>query len=305
MQNILSPEHIATLIDRAWAVSVVFIPRLVAAILILLIAVFVARRLAKGVSRLMAGAGHVDATLRLVLSETLRYAIIVLALVAALEQIGIKATSVLAVLGAAGLAIGLALQGTLSNIAAGVMLLWLRPFRIGDYVEVNNVPGLGGTVRAIGLFTCELQAYDGLYLFVPNSALWNVALRNFSRNANRLIAWSITVPQPIDPNKACAALKALARNESRILKSPEPIAFVDKITADSHQLDFSVWTDPSHAGALQRELPDRLRQVVVEGVENPPAVQITRIVPPEADPSRLTDVERAAPSSPAHHRFLR
>src|SRR6185437_12681743 len=113
-----------------------------------LVAVFIARRLAVAISRLMQRTGHIDATLQVVVSQTLRYAVIVLALVMALEQIGIKATSVLAVLGAAGLAIGLALQGTLSNIAAGVMLLWLRPFRIGDFIEVGNH---AGAVEEIGL----------------------------------------------------------------------------------------------------------------------------------------------------------
>src|SRR5919107_345073 len=112
------------------------------------------------------------------LAAAARYAVLILVLVAVLGQLGVQAASLLAVLGAAGLAIGLALQGTLSNIAAGVMLLWLRPFKINDYIEVNNVPGLAGIIRQMGLFSCQLEAYDGLFLFVPNASLWNVPLRN-------------------------------------------------------------------------------------------------------------------------------
>jgi small conductance mechanosensitive channel len=306
MDRLLSIDHLNALIDRLWALAVTFVPRLIIAIVIVLAAMFLARKAARGLSAVMARAGHIDATLRFVVSEIIRYAIIVLALIAALEQVGIKATSLFAVLGAAGLAIGLALQGTLSNIAAGVMLLWLRPFRIGDYIEVNNVPGLGGTVRQMGLFTCQLDAYDGLYLFVPNAALWNVPLRNFTRNPNRLIAWQLTLPSSIDPQTAENALRKVAESDSRILKDPPPIAFVDKITGDSHLLDFRIWTEPRYVGGLQRELPDRLRQAVTAGIEQPPAVQLARIIPPDADPSRLADTGvPAAPRAAPHHRSFR
>jgi small conductance mechanosensitive channel len=158
----------------------------------------------------------------------------------------------------------------------------------------------------MGLFTCQLDAYDGLYLFVPNAALWNVPLRNFTRNPNRLIAWQLTLPSSIDPQTAENALRKVAESDSRILKDPPPIAFVDKITGDSHLLDFRIWTEPRYVGGLQRELPDRLRQAVTAGIEQPPAVQLARIIPPDADPSRLADTGvPAAPRAAPHHRSFR
>src|SRR5690606_27681857 len=107
--------------------------------------------------------GRVDSTLRPVLGTVARYAILIIVGVAALGQLGVQTASILAALGAAGLAIGLALQGTLSNIAAGLMLIWLRPFSVGDYIEGGNVKG---TVEEIGLFQTRLRTWDGLFVCV-------------------------------------------------------------------------------------------------------------------------------------------
>src|SRR5690606_6640128 len=114
-------------------------------------------------------------------------------------QIGVATTSVLAVLGAAGLAIGLALQGTLSNIAAGIMLLWLRPFKAGDFIETASA---AGTVREIGLFATQIDTYDGIYRFVPNASLWNQPLSNFTRNPSRMTDIAIGIGYGSDANKA-------------------------------------------------------------------------------------------------------
>lgn len=105
----------------------------------------------------------------------------------------------LAVLGAAGLAVGLALQGTLANIAAGLMLLWLRPFRVGDAVETINV---AGTVEEIGLFASRLRGPDGVFKFVPNPELWARTISNYSRNPNRLVSVDFTLRYDSDLARA-------------------------------------------------------------------------------------------------------
>jgi small conductance mechanosensitive channel len=125
------------------------LPRLVAAVLILVIGTIVARWVSRAVYEISQRTTHIDPTLRPVLASMIRYAVLILVLIVALSQVGIQTASLLAVVGAAGLAIGLALQGTLSNFAAGLMLLWLRPFRIGDFIEVGAI---AGTVREMGLF---------------------------------------------------------------------------------------------------------------------------------------------------------
>jgi small conductance mechanosensitive channel len=289
MDKILSTDHVTAVVDRLWGVVVVFVPKLIAAIVILLVAIFVARRAAAGVSQLITRTGHIDRTFSYVVAELVRYSILVVAIVAALEQVGVRATSLFAVLGAAGLAIGLALQGTLSNIAAGLMILWLRPFRIGDYIEVNNVPGLGGTILQTGLFACQLQTFDGLFLFVPNSALWNVPLRNFTKNACRLLSFLISVPKAVDWQAAAKALEELAEGNPRIVQKPRPIAFIERITGDGTTLNFRIWARPEHVGPLQQDLPGAVSARLAPMFTDGAVVQVNRIIPPDTDPSRLMD----------------
>ena len=165
----------------AWAAAATLLPRLILAVLILFAGALVGRWVARAVSGALAGTGRIDETARPALAAAARYGVLILAFVAALSQLGVQTASLLAALGAAGLAIGLALQGTLANIAAGIMLLWLRPFRVGDYIEIVSGTPFSGTVKEIGLFACLLETYDGLFVFVPNSSIWAAPLRNHSR----------------------------------------------------------------------------------------------------------------------------
>jgi small conductance mechanosensitive channel len=120
-----------------WTWSVAFIPHLVTAILLFVVGYILSKWASRSTRAVLDRTGRVDVTVRPVIAATIRYAILILVLVAALAQVGVQTASLLAVLGAAGLAVGLALQGTLTNIAAGIMLLWLRPFRVGDYIEIR------------------------------------------------------------------------------------------------------------------------------------------------------------------------
>ena len=136
-----------------------------------------------------------------------RYTINIIVIVAALARIGVPTTSILAVLGAAGLAIGLALQGTLSNIAAGIMLLWLRPFRVGEFIDAGEI---AGTVNEIGLFATELKTFDGIYSFVPNSELWNKSIFNYTRNPARMTNMEVGISYGSDIEKARRVMLDLA-----------------------------------------------------------------------------------------------
>ncbi len=133
------------------------------------------------VNRALGKVPNMDNTLRPFLANMVRWVILAFVIVAVLNQFGVETTSMIAVLGAAGLAIGLALQGTLSNVASGVMLLLMRPFKIGDFITAGS---LSGTVMEIGLFTSELKTGDGIYIMAPNSQIWNQNIINFARNPN-------------------------------------------------------------------------------------------------------------------------
>ena len=236
----LSPESINRAIDVAWTWTAAFLPRFVAAILILIVGALIARWLSRAIFNVTGRSAHIDATVRPILAAIVRYSVLILVFIAALSQVGVQTASLFAVLGAAGIAIGLALQGTLSNIAAGLMLLWLRPFRVGDFIEVNN---MSGTVREIGLFVCHLETFDGLFLFAPNATIWNQALRNHTRNAGRLVSVDVTVPAKADIEHARDILVAMARRDGRVLKRPQPRVFVESLTGAGLLLNLRVWAN--------------------------------------------------------------
>lgn len=161
---------------------------------------------------------RVDKTLAPILASIIRYAGFILTLVVALGQFGVQTTSIIAVLGAAGLAIGLALQGTLSNVASGIMLLLLRPFSVGDWIETNSI---SGTVREIGLFATQIDTFDNIYITIPNSSIWSTTIINNSRHHIRRMDLDIGISYNSDLNKAEKALMALTKDK-RILPDPEP-----------------------------------------------------------------------------------
>lgn len=182
MDNLL-PENIAALDNETITLITFWGMRLITAIAILIGGWVIGNWLSRTIGRIK----KLDPTLKTFLGGLTKYAVMAIAVVAVLGQLGVQTASLLAVLGAAGLAIGLALQGTLSNVAAGVMLLILRPFNVGDFIECGNVKG---TVRELGLFGTEVSTLDNIFLFVPNSQIWK---RKFLTSAVTRIAaliWS-------------------------------------------------------------------------------------------------------------------
>ncbi|MEK9728710.1 MAG: mechanosensitive ion channel family protein [Alphaproteobacteria bacterium] len=165
---------------------------------------------------------RLDPTLTPILASIARYAGLILTFVVALGQFGIQTTSIIAVLGAAGLAIGLALQGTLSNVAAGIMLLLLRPFGVGDWIEAN---GISGTVREIGLFSTQIDTFENIYISVPNSSIWSSIIINHSRHDVRRMDIDIGISYESDLDIAEKALLSLTDDE-RVKKDPAPVFLV-------------------------------------------------------------------------------
>lgn len=163
-----------------------------------------------------------DKTLIPILASIIRYAGFILTLVVALGQFGVQTTSIIAVLGAAGLAIGLALQGTLSNVASGIMLLLLRPFSVGDWIETN---GISGTVQEIGLFSTQIDTFENIFISVPNSSIWSSTIVNNSRHSVRRMDIDIGIGYDSDLEKVEQALLSLTADE-RVLADPEPVFLV-------------------------------------------------------------------------------
>ncbi|XDZ65119.1 mechanosensitive ion channel family protein [Alphaproteobacteria bacterium LSUCC0684] len=184
--------------------------------LILAIGIFISRRINQALRKNLGRIKGFDKTLIPLAASVTRYAILLVALVAALGSFGIQTTSIIAVLGAAGLAIGLAIQGTLSNVASGVMLILLRPFQVGDWIESASH---SGTVTEVGLFTTVITTFDNVFISVPNSTIWSDTIINHSRNDTRRMDIDIGIAYNTDLDLAEKTLLSLAEDE-RVLKEP-------------------------------------------------------------------------------------
>ena len=213
MENIQWPDFIR---NMDFSILLDGLANGVAALVIIIIGIFVSRRINKALRKYLSRIKGFDDTLIPLAASVVRYMILIVTLVAALGSFGIQTTSIIAVLGAAGLAIGLALQGTLSNVAAGVMLLFLRPFQVGDWIETSDN---SGTVLEIGLFTTIITTFDNVYISVPNSQIWGGRVINHSKNDTRRMDIDIGIAYATDLDHAEETMLKLAQDE-RVLADP-------------------------------------------------------------------------------------
>ena len=201
---------------------------------------------------------RVDKTLAPILASIIRYAGFILTLVVALGQFGVQTTSIIAVLGAAGLAIGLALQGTLSNVASGIMLLLLRPFSVGDWIQTNSI---SGTVREIGLFATQIDTFDNIYITVPNSSIWSATIINNSRHQIRRMDLDIGIGYNSDLNEVEKALITLTEDK-RILSDPEPQFLVVDYADSAILVRLRLYAQYEDFFALNWDLKRRLKPLL-------------------------------------------
>jgi small conductance mechanosensitive channel len=201
---------------------------------------------------------RVDPTLTPILASIARYAGLILTFVVALGQFGIQTTSIIAVLGAAGLAIGLALQGTLSNVAAGIMLLLLRPFGVGDWIEAN---GISGTVQEIGLFSTQIDTFENVYISVPNSSIWSSIIINHSRHKVRRMDIDIGIAYEANLDDAEKALMTLCADK-RVHKEPAPQFLVVSYGDSAITVRLRLYADYSQYFQLNWDLNRRLKETL-------------------------------------------
>jgi small conductance mechanosensitive channel len=221
------------------------------AIIILIVGWIIAAWAQRTVVKALERTRKVDITLRLFFASLARYFILAFTVLAVLAQFGIQTASLIAVFGAAGLAIGFALQGTLSDLAAGVMLLLFRPFKVGDYVEVG---GLSGTVESVTLFATELCTPDNVQVLSPNSKIWGAAVKNFSHHSTRRVDFTIGIGYGEDIDTAMKELKNAANEDARVLQDPAPMAAVSELADSSVNLTVRVWCQASFYWPLKFDL---------------------------------------------------
>ncbi len=226
------------------------------AIAVLVIGRWIAGLVRRGVARGLERA-KADASLVPFLSSMAYYLAITVVLIAVLNLFGIETTSLVAVLGAAGLAVGFALQGTLSNFAAGVMILVFRPFRAGDFVDAA---GVAGTVQEIGIFVTVLHTPDNVKIIVPNSEIGGGIITNFSANDRRRNDLVVGISYDDDIGKAVDTIHAVLGADSRVHGDPEPVVAVSELADSSVNLVVRPWCDASDYWPLRFDLTRKIKE---------------------------------------------
>lgn len=220
---------------------------------VLFIGLTLAGIVSRSVARMLNHSDRFDPTVARFLSNCVRYALYIVVLVTVLTQFGVETTSILAALSGAALAIGLALQGTLSNVAAGVMILIQKPFRLGEAITAGSITG---QVENIGLFTTELKQFDGLFVMVPNAELWNQPIINYTRHPVRRFELVVGIGYSDSMQEAREQLLSLARADDRVLDDPEPVAFVNSLDESSVGVGLRVWCKTPDYLALSWDLTE-------------------------------------------------
>jgi len=210
----------------------------IGAILILIFGFWLAKKVHAGVARNLEKTGKIDLTLTTFFASMAKYLVIIVTILAVLNQFGIETTSLVAVVGAAGLAIGLALQGTLSNVAAGVMLLIFRPFKVGDFIEAA---GHSGSVKELNLFMTVMATGDNIKIMVPNSQMWGDSIRNFSSNPTRRVDLVMGIGYEDDIDQAMEVMHQVIAENELVLKDPEPFIAVSELADSSVNFVVRAW----------------------------------------------------------------
>lgn len=284
-----APQQLSVFATLIWTWAAEFLPRLGSAILILIAGFIAANWISRSVYTMLQRVDRLDETLKPFIRGLIRYGILIIVAVAALGQLGVQTASILAALGAIGLAIGLALQGTLSNLAAGIMLLWLRPFAVGDYIETSSV---AGTVEEVGIFASRLKTWDGVYKFVPNAQLWNTVLTNYSRNATRLVLLEFGIAYENDIAEGRRILSELAAAHPNVLKDPAPVVVPLNLGDSAVVLQMRAWAPNANFWATRWELTESGKAKLEEaGITIPYPQRVVHIA------SDASDADKTPPAA--------
>jgi len=237
-----------------------YIPRLVGVLLLLvagwIVAGWTRRATLKATER-----GGLDPTLRLFFSNMARYVVLVVAILAALGIFGVETTSFAALLAASGLAIGLAFQGSLSNFAAGVMLLTFRPFKVGDFI---HAAGTAGTVDEIELFTTQLNTPDNRRIIVPNSAIFGSTIENISHHANRRVDVSVGTEYSADLDRTRRVLEQVVEQETAKLGDKSHQVYLLELGDSSVHWVLRVWVQAPDYWAVRERLTRAVKYALDE-----------------------------------------
>jgi len=249
-------EQLQQYLDAVWAVVVANYQPVLAAIIILVVG-----RLAAGwarkITRKGLERGDVDKTLVPFVAKVVYYGVLAVVVIAALNRLGVATTSVVAIFGAAGLAVGLALQGTLANFASGVMLLVFRPINIGDFVDVG---GTAGTVMEIGIFATTLRSPDNIKITVPNSQIYGTTITNYNGYETRRVDMVMGISYDDNIQTAIDTIQRIVTADDRVLADPALQIAVSNLGDSSVDIVVRPWCNAADYWNLRFDLTRRLKE---------------------------------------------
>lgn len=226
----------------------------------------------------------IDVTLAGVAGRVLRALVLIFTVIAVLDRFGVQTTSLVALLGAAGLAVGLSLQGALSNVASGVLLLVLRPFKVGEAVMVG---GTAGMVEDIGLFVTKLRTFEGVVVYMQNGSVWSGAVQNFSQAERRRADLSFGISYSDDMGRAIELIRDELRKDTRVLADPEPVVAVEGLGDSSVDILCRFWTLPADLFTTRWSMTQAVKaRFDAEGISIPFPQRDVHLIPPPSEEPR-------------------
>lgn len=256
----MSPEQISIYVTKFIDVLVDYAPKLVSAFLILFVGIYAIRLINRIITKVMVQR-NLDPTLTKFLSDILIWALRILLFVTFISKLGIETSSFVAILGAMGLAVGLSLQGSLSNFAGGMLIIVFKPFKVGDTIEAQ---GVIATVSEIQIFVTKMLTANNQTVFIPNGALSNGTIINYSMQGERRADLTFAVSYDSDIKKAKEVLLDVLNKNPKVLKKPAPEVFVKNLTASAVEFSVRPWAKNVNYGAVFSETLENCKTALDE-----------------------------------------
>lgn len=249
-------ENVTDYTDKAIEIAINYGPKLIGALLLLVIGLWVIKILRRGLGKMMVKA-NMDASLQPFLKSLISAILKTMLIISVLVMIGIEMTSFIAILAAAGLAVGMALSGTLQNFAGGVMILLFRPFKVGDFIDAL---GYKGTVKEIQIFNTILTTPDNVTIILPNGGLSGSAMTNYSAQPTRRVDMTFGIGYDDDIDKAKKLLNGLINNDERIFKDPAPFIAISELADSSVNFVVRVWVNASDYWGVFFDMQEKVKK---------------------------------------------
>lgn len=248
-------ENYQDLILKAKELALLYVPKLLLAILTLIVGLWIIKLILKILNKALKKQ-DVDKTLLNFANGLISSILKIILFITVISMIGVKMTSFVAILGASALAIGMALQGSLANFAGGILIIMLKPFRIGDFIEANNYTG---TVQSIQLFNTVLTTPDNKTIILPNSNVSNNTIINYTDVKQRRIEWNFGISYSEKFDKAKKVLQTIIDDDKRILTDPPPFIKVGELAASSVNIKVRVWCKPEEYWNIYFDMIEKVK----------------------------------------------